>query len=133
MKLHPLRKPSCHNDSHVRFRGERSHRFQRDLISDNPAAVWSAYGLTVPGDSGSLTSGMSQSAIPAKRGATMALHSTVGFGLSALGAWGTGVALDPAGGPASPAGWLAAFSLLAVGILLGPAALWWPRSKLSRA
>ena len=53
-----------------------------------------AYGFTVPGDSGALTSGMSSSANPAQRGATMALHSTVGFGLSALGAWGTGVALD---------------------------------------
>ena len=83
------------------------------------------YGLTVPGDSGSLTAGMSQSAVPANRGATMALHSTVGFGSSALGAWGTGVALDAAGGPANGTGWLAAFSLLAAGILLGPIALRW--------
>lgn len=83
------------------------------------------YGVTVPGDSGSLTSGMSQSAVPANRGATMALHSTVGFGTSALGAWGTGVALDAAGGPASASGWLAAFSLLAAGVLLGPLVLRW--------
>ena len=55
----------------------------------------------------------------------MALHSTVGFGTSALGAWGTGVALDAAGGPASDTGWLAAFSLLAMGVLLGPIALRW--------
>jgi len=87
------------------------------------------YGLTVPGDSGSLTAGMSLSAIPANRGATMALHSTVGFGLSALGAWGTGVALDAAGGPASATGWLAAFSLLAAGVLLGPIALQWAASR----
>jgi hypothetical protein len=83
------------------------------------------YGFTVPGDSGSLTSGMSASANPMQRGATMALHSTVGFGLSALGAWGTGVALDAAGGPGSASGWLAAFSLLAVGVLCGPVALRW--------
>lgn len=83
------------------------------------------YGLTVPGDSGSLTAGMSLSAVPANRGATMALHSTVGFGLSAFGAWGTGVALDAAGGPASATGWLAAFLLLAAGVLLGPIALRW--------
>ena len=87
------------------------------------------YGLTVPGDSGSLTSGMSQSAVPANRGATMALHSTVGFGTSALGAWGTGVALDAAGGPASSSGWLAAFSLLAAGVLIGPLALRWSRRR----
>jgi len=83
------------------------------------------YGLTVPGDSGSLTAGMSLSAVPANRGTTMALHSTVGFGSSALGAWGTGIALDAAGGPANGTGWLAAFSLLAAGILLGPIALQW--------
>jgi predicted MFS family arabinose efflux permease len=87
------------------------------------------YGFTVPGDSGSLTSGMSQSAAPANRGATMALHSTVGFGTSALGAWGTGVALDAAGGPASSSGWLAAFSLLAAGVLIGPLALRWSRRR----
>ena len=85
------------------------------------------YGFTVPGDSGALTSGMSTSAVAQQRGATMALHSTVGFGLSALGAWGAGVALDAAGGPASESGWLAAFALLAAGVLLGPAILWWSR------
>ena len=85
------------------------------------------YGFTVPGDSGSLTAGMSQSAIPENRGATMALHSTIGFAMSALGAWGTGVALDVAGGPMSASAWLAAFSLLAVGVLIGPLALLWSR------
>ena len=85
------------------------------------------YGVTIPADSGALTSGMSLSAVPAQRGATMALHSTVGFGLSAAGAWGVGVALDAAGGPASPSGWLTAFAVLAAGSLLGPVALWWSR------
>jgi predicted MFS family arabinose efflux permease len=85
------------------------------------------YGFTVPGDSGALTSGMSASAVAQQRGATMALHSTVGFGLSALGAWGTGVALDAAGGPASESGWLAAFALLAAGVLIGPLVLAWSR------
>jgi predicted MFS family arabinose efflux permease len=85
------------------------------------------YGITVPADSGALTSGMSASAVPAQRGATMALHSTVGFGLSAAGAWVAGVALDAAGGPASASGWLAAFCVLAAGVLLGPLALWWSR------
>jgi predicted MFS family arabinose efflux permease len=83
------------------------------------------YGLTVPADSGALTSGMAMSASATHKGATMAMHSTVGFGLSALGAWGAGVTLDLAGGPASASGWLALFVLLAVSILLGPLALWW--------
>jgi predicted MFS family arabinose efflux permease len=87
------------------------------------------YAVTVPADSGALTAGMTGSADPAFRGATMALHSTVGFGLSALGAWGVGVALDAAGGPMSASGWLAAFCVLAVGIAVGPLALAWSRAR----
>jgi len=83
------------------------------------------YGLTVPADSGALTAGMSAAASSEHRGATLALHSTVGFGLSAVGAWGTGVALDAAGGPNNANGWLLAFIVLAAGIALGPLALLW--------
>jgi MFS family permease len=85
------------------------------------------YGMTVPADSGALTSGTTASSAPMHRGATLALHSTVGFGLSALGGWGAGVALDAAGGPAEASGWFALFALLAAGVLLGPLALWWSR------
>lgn len=85
------------------------------------------YGLTVPADSGALTAGMSAAAKSEHRGATLALHSTVGFGLSALGAWGTGAALDIAGGPQSASGWFLVFVVLAAGILLGPLALLWAR------
>jgi predicted MFS family arabinose efflux permease len=85
------------------------------------------YGLTVPADSGALTSGMAMAAQPDYKGATMALHSTVGFGLSALGAWGAGVTLDLAGGPESASGWHALFIFLGVSILFGPLALWWSR------
>jgi predicted MFS family arabinose efflux permease len=87
-----------------------------------------AYAITVPADSGALTSGMSMAAHPDYRGATMAAHSTVGFSLSALGAWAVGVALDLAGGPLSASAWMAAFSVLAAGILLGPLALYWSRT-----
>ena len=89
------------------------------------AVLLLAYGLTVPADSGALTAGMSAAAAPEHRGATLALHSTVGFGLSAAGAWATGAALDIAGGPQSANGWLLAFIVLAAGILLGPLALLW--------
>jgi MFS family permease len=64
-----------------------------------------AYAFTVPADSGALTSGMTMAADGRYRGATMAMHSTVGFSLSALGAWGVGVALDLAGRRTRPAGW----------------------------
>ncbi|MGE0423644.1 MAG: MFS transporter [Reyranellaceae bacterium] len=86
------------------------------------------YAITVPADSGSLTSGMSASADPRYRGATMALHSTVGFGVSALGGWLVGAALDAAGGAADAMAWLAAFAVMAGGILCGPLVLWWSRS-----
>jgi predicted MFS family arabinose efflux permease len=86
------------------------------------------YAFTVPADSGSLTSGMSASADPRYRGATMALHSTVGFGVSALGGWLVGAALDAAGGTGDATAWLAAFAVMAGGILCGPLVLWWSRS-----
>jgi predicted MFS family arabinose efflux permease len=86
------------------------------------------YGLTVPADSGALTAGMSAAATPEYRGATLALHSTIGFGLSAAGAWGIGAALDWAGGPDNSAGWLLAFVVLAAGISMGPLALLWARA-----
>jgi predicted MFS family arabinose efflux permease len=88
-------------------------------------ALLTVYAVTVPADSGALTSGMTMAANPANRGATMAMHSTVGFGASAVGAWLVGVALDAAGGPASPSAWTTAFLLLGASILLGPLALYW--------
>jgi len=71
---------------------------------------------------------MSASAEPGFKGATMALHSTVGFGLSALAGWAVGAALDAGGGSDSPQAWLAGFGLLAAGILMGPLALRWSRA-----
>jgi predicted MFS family arabinose efflux permease len=85
------------------------------------------YAITVPADSGALTSGMAASAEPQFRGVTMAMHSTVGFGLSALAGWLVGLALDAAGGMNAQTGWLAAFTVLAAGVLCGPFALWWSR------
>jgi len=53
----------------------------------------------------------------------MALHPTVGFGLSAVGGWTVGVALDARGGMNAPTGWLIPFLVMAAGGLLGPVAL----------
>ena len=97
------------------------------------------YSIAIPADSGALTSGMTLSAQAEYRGATMATHSTVGFGLSAAGAWAIGVALDAGGGMATPTGWLAAFLVMAAGGLMGPIAIWWSlrmkafRGPISRA
>lgn len=81
------------------------------------------FAITVPADSGALTSGMTMASNPKNRGATMALHSTAGFGLAALGSWGIGIALDVAGGPQNPSAWTAAFCLMAAAVLVGPLAL----------
>ena len=105
-------------------------------MAGGPAAILLGlvlvYGITVPADSGSLTAGMAASADPALRGATMALHSTVGFGLSACAGWLVGAALDAAGGASSPAGWQAGFAVLAAGVLCGPLLLWWSRKAAAR-
>jgi MFS family permease len=94
------------------------------------ASLLLIYALTVPADSGALTAGMAAAASSAHRGTTMALHSTVGFGLSAAGAWGIGVTLDAAGGPQTASGWLAAFVVMGAGIALGPIALCWSRAAI---
>ncbi len=83
------------------------------------------YAVTLPGDSGALTSGMAMSAKPADRGATMALHSMIGFGLAALGGIVVGLAIDAAGGVQSDNGWTAAFMVMGISIVLGPIALKW--------
>jgi MFS family permease len=81
------------------------------------------YAITVPADSGSLTSGMSENADTRFRGATLAMHSTLGFGLSALAGWALGYCLDQFGGTSRGDAWQAAFLLLATSILFGPLAL----------
>ena len=96
-------------------------------------ALLTAYAFTVPSDSGALTSGMTMSAEPSHKGATMALHTTVGFGLSAAGAWGAGFVLDLAGGPSTASGWSALFALLAASIVLGPLALKWSQREERRS
>lgn len=85
------------------------------------------YAVAIPADSGTLTAGMSAAATPSHRGATMALHTTMGFAFSAIGAWSSGLVLDLAGGPTTIAGWRAVFLMFAVVGLLGPLALRWSR------
>ena len=90
-------------------------------------ALLFVYAIAIPANSGALTSGMTLSAQPEFRGATMAMHSTIGFGLSAAGAWAIGVALDAGGGMETSNGWRVAFLVMAAGGLAGPIAIWWSR------
>ena len=101
------------------------------ILADKPAwmllVLLAVYAVTVPADSGALTSGMTMASNPKNRGATMALHSTAGFAFAALGSWGVGVALDAAGGPQNASAWTAAFCLMAAAVLVGPLALLWSK------
>ncbi|MEE8544846.1 MAG: MFS transporter [Alphaproteobacteria bacterium] len=81
------------------------------------------YGVTVIGDSGALTAGAIAEAEPGRRGATMAVHSTVGFSGAFIGPLVFGVVLDVAGGGASALAWGLAFLSMGLGAALGPLAI----------
>jgi MFS family permease len=79
-------------------------------------------GFTVSGESASVTAGALGSAAPGYRGATMAMHSTLGFTGSFFGPLVFGLVLDLAGGQ-SVLGWGFAFAHMGVVMLAGPLAL----------
>jgi MFS family permease len=74
-------------------------------------------------ESASVTAGALGNANPAYRGATMALHSMLGFAGGVFGPVAFGAVLDAAGGGAAPAAWAWAFAVIAAVTLLGPLAL----------
>ena len=76
------------------------------------------YGITVTGDSASLTAGVVAAAPDGFRGTTLAVHSTVGFGAAFLGPLTVGVILDLFGG--NQLAWAMGFLTMAAGCLLGP-------------
>jgi predicted MFS family arabinose efflux permease len=76
------------------------------------------YGVVIWLDSSSLTAGSAGSAAPGKRGATLAIHSMLGYGGGFLGPLIVGVGLDFAGGT-SMMGWGIAFASLAAVLLAG--------------
>ena len=78
------------------------------------------YGVTVIADSATITAGVIASADPRYRGATMAVHSMIGFVGSFLGPLAFGLALDLGGGENSGTAWIIAFASLSAIILIGP-------------
>jgi MFS family permease len=88
------------------------------------AALLALYGATLMLDSASLTVGAMSSAPPERRGATLAVHTTLGTGTAFLGPLASGLALDLTGGGASAGSWVACFAVLGAGVALGPLALW---------
>ncbi|MGI9371540.1 MAG: MFS transporter [Hyphomicrobiales bacterium] len=71
------------------------------------------YSIAIMGDSASLTAAAVANAQPGLRGATMAVHSTIGFAGAAMGPVVFGYMLD-VGGHDNPQGWFYAFSLMAL-------------------
>ena len=82
------------------------------------------YNVTVMGDSASLTAGAVAAADPGRRGATMAVHSLLGFTAGFLGPLAFGAVLDLAGGEERVLAWGLAFTAAGLGAALGPLLLW---------
>ncbi len=72
------------------------------------------------GDSSALTSGMVVNSDPTMRGASMALHSMLGFGAGFIAPLAFGAVLDAGGGNASPGAWMLAYASLGVLGALAP-------------
>jgi MFS family permease len=80
------------------------------------------YGMTITGDSASLTAGAVSAAPPHLRGTTLAVHSTFGFGAAFLGPLTVGALLDIFGG--GLLAWGMGFFAMAAACLLGPVFLY---------
>jgi MFS family permease len=74
----------------------------------------------VMGDSSALTAGMVRTAPPAVRGATMAVHSMLGFGAGFISPLVFGAVLDLAGGNGHALAWGAAYATLGAGAVVAP-------------
>ena len=90
------------------------------------AALVLIYAMLIWSDSSSLTAGSAGSAEPGRRGATLAVHSTLGYAGGFLGPLALGATLDLLGG-ASVIGWGVAFGHVTVALLLGALAFVWLR------
>jgi predicted MFS family arabinose efflux permease len=104
----------------IGFAGVMDYRLATALIV--------VYGILVWLDSSSLTAGTTTSAEPARRGATLAIHSMLGYGGGFVGPLALGWVLDAMGGM-SQAAWGAGFAATAMVVLAGRIAF----DRLSRA
>ncbi len=82
------------------------------------------YSGFVMGDSASLTAGAAAAAKPGYRGATLAVHSILGFGGAFIGPLAAGLALDFGGGQNSALAWFIAFAVIGFGSASGALAFW---------
>lgn len=90
------------------------------------ATLLMMYGAVIWLDSSSLTAGAAGTAEPSRRGATLAVHSTLGYAGGFIGPLAIGWVLDLSGGM-SPGGWAAAFLMVASLMLIALATFWFMR------
>ncbi|HEV2185578.1 MAG TPA: MFS transporter [Stellaceae bacterium] len=83
------------------------------------------YYATVMADSGALTAGTVAAAKPEQRGATLGVHSMLGFTAGLVAPTAFGVILDLAGGAQSGRAWAASFIVLALPNLVAIVVLRW--------
>ncbi len=81
------------------------------------------YGVTVTADSASITAGALAAAAAGQRGATMAVHSFIGFAGAFAGPVVFGGVLDVAGGAESLLAWGLAFASAGLAVAMGPLVL----------
>lgn len=86
------------------------------------------YGVIIWLDSSSLTAGAAGTAEPSRRGATLAVHSTLGYAGGFVGPLLIGLVLDLGGGM-SRTSWGLAFASVAALMLAALVAFWWIRPK----
>ncbi|NQU73045.1 MAG: MFS transporter, partial [Rhodospirillales bacterium] len=81
------------------------------------------YNIANYADSSAITAGSVGAALPGRMGATMAMHSLMGFAGGFIGPLLFGVMLDNAGGASDPIAWGMAFITIGIAAALGPLAL----------
>jgi MFS family permease len=86
-------------------------------------ALLACYYATIMADSGALTAGTVAAAKPEQRGATLGVHSMLGFTAGLVAPTSFGVILDLAGGAQSGRAWAASFIVLALPNLIAIAVL----------
>ena len=100
--------------------------FSAALPYAGAAALVLVYATLIWSDSSSLNAGSAGSAEPGRRGATLAVHSTLGYAGGFLGPLALGAMLDLFGGP-SVLSWGIAFGHVTIALLLGTLAFVWLR------
>jgi MFS family permease len=88
------------------------------------AALALLYHMIIMGDSAALTGGAVATAAPGQRGATLAVHSILGFSGGFFGPLAVGLVLDLAGGETSRLAWGLAFLTMGAGSAAAFAAIW---------